>query len=83
MSLWDLYRGLSVIVFTSWLASVLLAGPIPSIKAIHWIHESVRASWWIKNDIDRNFERDFKGYSDQLGSLTTVKPANADHLEGE
>lgn len=67
MTVFGAYRWIATFGFSIWLASMVIAGPLPSIKFNHWLHESIRAAWWIKQDIDND-----------LGVVSGSKPANAE-----
>ena len=58
MPIWKFYVGLSVVAFTLWWLAMLMSGPVTAIKFNHWIYESVQASWWLKQDIDEDFDKD-------------------------
>lgn len=66
MTLYGFYRAVATLAFTAWLASLVIAGPLPAIKFNHWVFESVYAAWWIKQDIDED-----------LGGLVESKPSPA------
>ena len=66
MTLFGAYRWIATLAFSIWIASMVIAGPLPAIKFNHWVYESIQAAWWIKQDIDQD-----------LGKVSVVKPANA------